>query len=96
MSARAEVLARSGGMCQCSGRCGRAAHRCGIGEVPGWPLHIVAADPAAAEAVAAKLPADELVALCASCRAGRDRIAARARAVAAAEPDGLFALAVEP
>jgi serine/threonine-protein kinase RsbW len=90
------VLGRSDGMCQCKGHCGRAGHRCGIGETPGHPMHIVAAAPSTCEAAAARLPAEALIALCAACRAGRDRIAARARAAAAAEPDGLFALVVTP
>jgi hypothetical protein len=84
------VLDRSGGMCQCSGQCGRDGHRCAIGDAPGRPLHIVAADPATGDTAAARLPAGELIALCAACRAGRDRAAARSRAGAVVEPEGLF------
>jgi hypothetical protein len=90
------VLGRSGGMCQCSGQCGRPGHRCAAGGADGHPLHIVAADPALADTAAARLPADDLVALCAACRAGRDRVTARALAAAAPEPAGLFGLAVKP
>jgi hypothetical protein len=80
---RRAVLDRSGDMCQCTGECGRPGHQCGHGDVPGRPLHIVAADPAVRDGVAAVLPAADLVALCASCRTGRDRSAARAAAAAA-------------
>jgi hypothetical protein len=89
---RRAVLDRSGGMCQCAGQCGRDGHRCAHGDAPGRQLHIVAADPAASDVVAAALPAADLVALCGTCRAGRDRVTARARAAAAAGPDVLFAL----
>jgi len=89
------VLDRSGDMCQCSGQCGRPGHRCAIGGADGRPLHIVAADPATADAAAARLPAAGLIALCAACRAGRDRTTARARAAAEPEPDGLFDLAAK-
>lgn len=82
------VLDRSGGMCQCSGQCGRPGHRCAIAGADGHPLHIVAADPATADAAAARLPAADLVALCASCRTGRDRITASA--AAGPELAGLF------
>jgi serine/threonine-protein kinase RsbW len=88
------VLDRSGGMCQCSGQCGRPGHRCAIGGADGHPLHIVAADPAIADAAAARLPAADLVALCAACRTGRDRITASA--AAGPEPAGLFDLAAQP
>jgi Histidine kinase-like ATPase domain len=90
------VLDRSAGMCQCTGQCGRAGHRCAIGDAPGHPLYVVAADPATGDAAAARLPAADLVALCAACRAGRDRIAAHARAAAEPEPEHLFGLAVKP
>jgi len=87
----AELAAeRARGMCECSGQCGRPGHRCPIGEAPGYPLHIVAADPAVHETAAALLPAGGLIALCAACRAGRDQAAARARAAAVPQPDALF------
>jgi hypothetical protein len=89
------VPGRAGGMCECGGRCGRAGHRCGYGEAPGYPLYVVAADPARA-AVAAALPAAELVALCPACLAGRDRLARRAAASAAPAPDALFAVPAPP
>ena len=88
------VLDRSGNMCQCTGECGRAGHRCAIGGADGRPLHIVAADPATVDAAAARLPATGLVALCAACRTGRDRITASA--AAGPEPAGLFDLAAKP
>ncbi len=86
------VLDRAGGMCECGGRCGRPGHRCGYGEAPGYPLYVVAADPARAAAAAAALPASELVALCPACLAGRDRVAGRAADSAVPEPDALFAV----
>jgi len=89
---RRAVLDRSGGMCQCAGQCGRAGHRCAYGDAPGHLLHIVPADPAGHDTAAAALPAGDLIALCEGCRAGRDRITARARAAAAAAPDALFAV----
>jgi len=85
----AELAAeRARGICECSGQCGRAGHRCAIGSAPGHPLHIVAAGLVAGDTAAARLPAGELIALCAACRAGRDRIAARA--AAGPELAGLF------
>jgi hypothetical protein len=92
---RNEVLDRAGGMCECGGRCGRPGHRCGYGEAPGYPLYVVAADPARAAAAAA-LPAADLVALCPACLAGRDRVAGRAAASAGPEPDALFAVPAPP
>jgi anti-sigma regulatory factor (Ser/Thr protein kinase) len=83
------VMERAGWRCECSGQCGRAGHRCPSGHAPGYPLHVVPAVPAG-DAAAAALPACALVALCAGCRAGADRSAARS-AAAAPQPDALFA-----
>ena len=83
------VMERAGWRCECAGQCGRARHRCPAGHAPGYPLHVVPAVPAG-DAAATALPACALVALCAGCRAGAERAAARS-AAAARQPDALFA-----
>lgn len=82
------VMERAGWRCECAGQCGRVGHKCPAGHAPGYPLHVVPAIPAG-EAAAAALPAECLVALCGSCRAGADRAAAR-KAAAAPQPGALF------
>ena len=82
------VMERAGWRCECSGQCGRAGHRCASGHAPGYPLHVVPTVPVG-DAVAVTLPACALMALCAACRAGSERIASRA-ADAVTRPDVLF------
>lgn len=82
------VMERAGWRCECSGQCGRAGHRCASGHAPGYSLHVVPTVPVG-EAVAVTLPACALVALCAACRAGAERVASRADD-AMTRPDMLF------
>lgn len=89
---RTVVLDRSAGMCQCTGQCGRTGHRCGHGDTPGRPLHIVPAATGLSDVAAAAAGPADLIALCPSCRAGRDRIMARTRAAAVPAADALFAV----
>jgi len=82
-----KVMERAGWLCECTGQCGRAGHRCPAGHAPRYPLHVVPAAPAG-DAAAASLPAEGLVALCAGCRDGAERMTARG--AAAPQPDALF------
>ena len=82
------VMERARWRCECTGQCGQDGHKCPAEPAPGQALHVVPAIPAG-EAAAAALPAECLVALCGSCRAGADR-AARKAAAAAPRPGALF------